>query len=42
LAYADDMDIIRRSEADTKKAYIALKISADKMGLGVNEEKLNT
>jgi hypothetical protein len=39
LAYADDTDIIGRSESDTKKAYRALKIAADTMGLRVNEDK---
>jgi sorting nexin-29 len=39
LAYADDIDMIGRSESDIKKAYIALKIAVDIMGLRVNEEK---
>jgi hypothetical protein len=32
-------DIIGRSESDIKKAYLALKIATNTMGLRVNEEK---
>ena len=39
LAYADDVDIIGRTEADIKKTFIALNEAAVKMGLQVNEEK---
>jgi sorting nexin-29 len=39
LAYSDDIDIIARSEAKLIKTYTVLKISAEKMGLKVNEEK---
>lgn len=39
LAYADDIDIISRSENDLKKTFLALQNSAVKMGLNINEEK---
>jgi hypothetical protein len=39
LAYADDIDIIGRSESDINKDYLALKIAGDTMGLRVNDEK---
>jgi hypothetical protein len=39
LAYANNKDIIGISESDVKKAYIALKIAADPMGLRDNENK---
>jgi hypothetical protein len=39
LAYADDLDIIGRSELDIKEAFIKLNNEAQKMGLNKNEEK---
>ena len=39
LAYADDIDIIRRSEGAVKEAFKALVISASNMGFIVNEDK---
>jgi hypothetical protein len=33
LAFADDIDIIGRSEDDIKKSFMALKTAADAMGL---------
>ena len=36
LAYADDIDIMGRSENDVKKAFTALYHSAEEMGLMVN------
>jgi sorting nexin-29 len=39
LAYAEDLDIIGRSERDVKEAFIKLNNEAQKMGLNINEEK---
>ncbi|GFX24991.1 reverse transcriptase domain-containing protein [Trichonephila clavipes] len=39
LAYADDIDIIGRSEKAVKEAFQALEISATNMGLTINEYK---
>ncbi|GBN28849.1 hypothetical protein AVEN_120517-1 [Araneus ventricosus] len=39
LAYADDIDIIGRSERAVKEAFRALEISATDMGLTINEDK---
>ena len=39
LAYADDIDIIGRSEKDVKRTFMALEIAANKMGLKINEQK---
>jgi sorting nexin-29 len=39
LAYANDLDIIGRSETDVKEAFIKLNNEAQKMGLNINEEK---
>ncbi|GFU67525.1 reverse transcriptase domain-containing protein [Trichonephila clavipes] len=41
LAYADDIDIIGRSEKAVKEAFQALEISATNMGLTINEDKTN-
>jgi sorting nexin-29 len=39
LAYADDLDIIGRSERNVKEAFIKLNKEAQKVGLNTNEEK---
>ena len=39
MAYADDVDIIGRTEADIKKTFIAINEATVKMRLQVNEEK---
>jgi hypothetical protein len=39
LAYADDLDVIGRSERDIKEAFIKLDNEAQKMNLNINEEK---
>ncbi|GFS79225.1 reverse transcriptase domain-containing protein [Trichonephila clavipes] len=39
LAYADDFDIIGRSEKAVKEVFQALEISATNMGLTINEDK---
>ncbi|GBN15732.1 hypothetical protein AVEN_124973-1 [Araneus ventricosus] len=39
LAYADDIDIIGRSERAVKEAFRTLEISATDMGLTINEDK---
>ncbi|GFV67993.1 reverse transcriptase domain-containing protein [Trichonephila clavipes] len=39
LAYADDIDIIGRSEKAVKEAFQAFEISATNMGLTINEDK---
>ncbi|GFX46841.1 reverse transcriptase domain-containing protein [Trichonephila clavipes] len=39
LAYADDIDIIGRSEKAVKETFQALEISATNMGLTINEDK---
>ncbi|GFS48252.1 reverse transcriptase domain-containing protein [Trichonephila clavipes] len=39
MAYADDIDIIGRSEKAVKEAFQALEISATSMGLTINEDK---
>jgi hypothetical protein len=38
FAYADDKDIIRRSEDTIRKTFIAVKIAVDVMGLRVEEK----
>uniref|UniRef100_A0A0K8SN56 Reverse transcriptase domain-containing protein n=1 Tax=Lygus hesperus TaxID=30085 RepID=A0A0K8SN56_LYGHE len=39
LAYADDIDIIGRSQRDVKEAFLVLNREAKKMGLEVNAQK---
>ena len=39
LAFADDIDIIGRSQAAVREAYLALEREANKVGLKVNEAK---
>jgi sorting nexin-29 len=39
LAYADDMDIIARSQTALKRAFLSLERAAGEMGLKINEEK---
>ena len=39
LAYADDIDIIARSQAELKEAFISLERATGEMGLKINEEK---
>jgi hypothetical protein len=39
LAYADDIDIVRRCESDVRNAYLALEGEAAKVGLKINEQK---
>jgi sorting nexin-29 len=39
LAYADDIDIIARSQSSLREALLALECSAKRMGLRVNQEK---
>jgi sorting nexin-29 len=39
LAYADDLDIIGRSERDVKEAFLKLNNEAQKMCLNINKEK---
>jgi hypothetical protein len=39
LAYADDMDIVGRSQPAVLDAYLALEIEAAKVGLKINEQK---
>jgi len=39
LAYADDVDIIARSRAALKEAFLSLERAAGEMGLRINEEK---
>jgi hypothetical protein len=39
LVYADDIDIIARSQAALKEAFISLERAAGEMGLKINEEK---
>jgi hypothetical protein len=39
LAYADDLDIIGRSERDVKEAFIKLNNEEQQMGLNINEGK---
>ena len=39
LAYADDIDIIGRSQAAVRDAYLALEREANKVGLHINENK---
>jgi hypothetical protein len=38
-AYADDIDIVSRSQPVVRDAYLALKIEAAKVGLKINEQK---
>jgi hypothetical protein len=37
LAYADDVDIVGRSQSAVRNAYLALEIEAAKVGLKINE-----
>jgi Reverse transcriptase (RNA-dependent DNA polymerase) len=39
LAYADDIDIIGRSQAAVRDAYLALEREANKEGLKINKSK---
>jgi hypothetical protein len=39
LAYADDIDIVGRSQSAVRNAYLALKIEAAKVRLKINEQK---
>ena len=39
LAYADDIDIIARSQVALREAFISLERAAGEMGLKINEEK---
>jgi hypothetical protein len=39
LAYADDIDIVSRSQSAVRDAYLALKGEAAKVGLKINEQK---
>jgi hypothetical protein len=39
LAYADDIDIVGRSQPAVRGAYLALEIEAAKEGLKINEKK---
>jgi hypothetical protein len=39
LAYADDIDIVGRSQSAVWDAYLAFKIEAAKVGLKINEQK---
>jgi hypothetical protein len=39
LAYADDIDIVGRSQQAVRDAYLALEIETAKVGLKINEEK---
>jgi hypothetical protein len=39
LAYADDIDIVGRSQSAVQDAYLALKGEAAKVGLKINEQK---
>jgi hypothetical protein len=38
-AYADDIDIVGRSQSAVRNAYLALEGEADKVGLKINEQK---
>jgi hypothetical protein len=39
LAYADDIDIVGRSQSAVRDAYLALEREATKVGLKINEQK---
>jgi hypothetical protein len=39
LAYADDIDIVGRSQSAVRDAYLALEGEAAKVGLKINEQK---
>jgi hypothetical protein len=39
LAYADDIDIVGRSQQAVRNAYLALETEAAKIGLKINEQK---
>jgi hypothetical protein len=39
LTYADDLDIVGRSQSAVRGVYLALKIEAAKVGLKINEQK---
>jgi hypothetical protein len=39
LAYADDIDIVGRSQSAVRNAYLVLEIEAVKVGLTINEQK---
>jgi hypothetical protein len=41
LAYADDIDIVSRSQSAVRDAYLALKRESVKVGLKINKEKTN-
>jgi hypothetical protein len=41
LAYADDIDIVGRSQSAVQDAYLAFKREAAKVGLKTNEQKTN-
>jgi hypothetical protein len=40
LAYADDIDIVSRSQSAVRDAYLALEIEAAKVGLKINEQNI--
>jgi hypothetical protein len=39
LTYADDIDIVGRSQSAVRDAYLALETEAAKVGLKINEQK---
>jgi hypothetical protein len=39
FAYADDIDIVGRSQSAVRDAYVAMETEAAKVGLKINEEK---
>jgi hypothetical protein len=39
IAYADDIDIVGRSQSAIRNAYVALEGEAAKVGLKINEQK---
>jgi hypothetical protein len=41
LAYADDIVIVGRSQSAVRNAYLALEQEAAKVGLKINENKIN-
>jgi hypothetical protein len=41
LGYADDIDIVGRSQSAVRNAYLALEIEASKEGLKINEQNTN-
>jgi hypothetical protein len=40
LAYADDIDIVGRSQSAVRDSYLALEREAAKVGLKINEQKI--